>query len=210
MEFMSVRDAASIWMLSERRVQKYCEDGRIAGICRFGRSWMIPTDAEKPSDPRKRAKKETDSKSIQSDRPLTSALLKNLFKTSDINNFLEENSDFIGTLSFSGYITELCRQKQEVPERIIKRANIERSFGHQLFKGTKKPSRDTVLQLAFGFEADVKTAQELLKYAGMSALYPQVKRDTVIIYCLHNSFTIVETQNVLNDLNLPLIGGKKL
>lgn len=109
--------------------------------------------------------------------------------------------------SFSEYITKLCKNQGQVPERIIKRANIERSFGHQLFKGTRKPSRDTVLQLAFGFDADVDTAQELLKHAGMSALYPRIKRDAAIIYCLHNHFTIVETQSVLNELELPLIGG---
>lgn len=53
MEFMSVRDAASLWNISERRVQKFCEDGRVEGVLRFGRSWMIPKDAKKPVDPRK-------------------------------------------------------------------------------------------------------------------------------------------------------------
>ena len=139
----------------------------------------------------------------------TSALFRLLFKTSNLKEFMEIYADDMHLPSFSEYISGLCQNSGEVPERIIKRANIERSFGHQLFKGTKKPSRDTVLQLAFGFEADVDTAQELLKYAGMCALYPRVKRDTAILYCLNNHFTIVETQNVLHDMNLPLIGGRK-
>ncbi|NCB51658.1 MAG: hypothetical protein EOM54_07250 [Clostridia bacterium] len=139
----------------------------------------------------------------------TSTLFRQLFKTSNIKAFTENNSAEMRLPSFSEYISGLCADRGEVPERIIKRADIERSFGHQLFKGTKNPSRDTVLQLAFGFEADVDTAQELLRYAGMSALYPRVKRDAAIIYCLHNRFTIVETQNVLSDMKLPLIGGGK-
>ncbi|MDD2294443.1 MAG: helix-turn-helix domain-containing protein [Eubacteriales bacterium] len=53
MEFMSVKDAALLWNVSKRRVQKFCEDGRIDGIRRFGRSWMIPQNAKKPADPRK-------------------------------------------------------------------------------------------------------------------------------------------------------------
>jgi hypothetical protein len=132
-----------------------------------------------------------------------------LFKTSNIKEFMEENADEMRLPSFSEYITGLCADKGKVPERVIKRANIERSFGHQIFKGRKKPSRDTVLQLAFGFEADVDEAQALLKYAGMSALYPQVKRDAAIVYCLHNRLTIVEAQNILHDMKLPLIGGGK-
>ncbi|MEL7609121.1 MAG: helix-turn-helix domain-containing protein [Bacillota bacterium] len=53
MDFMSVRDAALLWNISERRVQQFCEEGRIKDIQRFGRSWMIPKSAEKPADPRK-------------------------------------------------------------------------------------------------------------------------------------------------------------
>lgn len=139
----------------------------------------------------------------------TSSLFHLLFKTSDIKEYMEKNADEMLLPSFSEYISALSATRGEVPERIIKRANIERSFGHQLFKGTKKPSRDTVLQLAFGFEADVDAAQELLKYAGLSALYPRVKRDAAILYCLQKRFTIVKTQNILHDLKLPLIGGGK-
>ena len=52
MDFISVREAANRWKLSERRVQKLCEDGRIAGVFRFGRSWAIPKETEKPLDMR--------------------------------------------------------------------------------------------------------------------------------------------------------------
>ncbi len=123
---------------------------------------------------------------------------------------MEKNTDEMRFQSFSEYITELRDKKDEVSECIIRRANIERSFGHQLFKGTKKPSRDTVLKLIFGFEANVDTAQELLKHAGMSTLYPRIKRDAAIIYCINNQFTIVETQNVLYEMKLTLIGGGKV
>ena len=57
MEFMSVRDASKLWEISERWVQKLCEEGRIAGVERFGRSWMIPKAAERPEDQRKTHKK---------------------------------------------------------------------------------------------------------------------------------------------------------
>jgi len=50
MDFISVREVASKWEISERRVQRLCEDGRIEGIERFGRSWMIPKSAQKPDD----------------------------------------------------------------------------------------------------------------------------------------------------------------
>ncbi len=54
LDYISVRDAAKKWGISERRIQKLCEGNRIDGVIRFGRSWAIPKDAEKPVDRRKR------------------------------------------------------------------------------------------------------------------------------------------------------------
>lgn len=54
MNYISVREAAQEWGISERRVQKLCEESRIDGIQKFGRSWMIPKTADKPIDLRKK------------------------------------------------------------------------------------------------------------------------------------------------------------
>lgn len=50
--YMSAREASYKWGVSESRVHKLCQQGRIPGLERFGRSWVIPADAEKPTDPR--------------------------------------------------------------------------------------------------------------------------------------------------------------
>ncbi|MHB8276828.1 MAG: helix-turn-helix domain-containing protein [Candidatus Humimicrobiaceae bacterium] len=50
--YISVREAADKWGVSERRVNQYCLQDRIPGVSKFGRSWAIPKDAVKPSDPR--------------------------------------------------------------------------------------------------------------------------------------------------------------
>lgn len=51
--YLSIREISYKWGVSERRVNQYCTQGRIPGAERFGRSWAIPEDAEKPTDPRK-------------------------------------------------------------------------------------------------------------------------------------------------------------
>ena len=52
MEYIDVRTAAEKWALPERRVTLLCRGGRIAGAKKDGRSWLIPSDAEKPLDGR--------------------------------------------------------------------------------------------------------------------------------------------------------------
>lgn len=75
--FMSVKQAAEIWGISDRRIRVLCSQGRIPGAYQEGRGWKIPIDAVKPSDGRyksteslldmiDRKKKELDTK-----RPLT-------------------------------------------------------------------------------------------------------------------------------------------
>jgi hypothetical protein len=139
----------------------------------------------------------------------TTSFLNSLLRAPDLEQFIKSNADQMLMPPFCEYITQLCKKCEEVPEHIIKRANIERSYGHQIFRGSRNPSRDTVLQLAFGFEANVDEAQELLKYAGKNALYPRVKRDAALMYCLHGRFTIVEAQRVLQEMGLPLLGTGK-
>ena len=50
LEYISAPEAAKKWGISERRVQKLCEENRIPGVAKFSRMWLIPKDAEKPSD----------------------------------------------------------------------------------------------------------------------------------------------------------------
>ena len=52
MEFITVKEAAEKWGLSERRLQTMCNDGTLPGVKRFGHSWAIPADAERPVDKR--------------------------------------------------------------------------------------------------------------------------------------------------------------
>lgn len=54
MEFMTVKQAAKRWNVTERLVQRLCAEGRIEGATKFGRSWGIPTNTSKPLDPRRK------------------------------------------------------------------------------------------------------------------------------------------------------------
>lgn len=50
--FMTVKQAADKWGISDRRVRVLCSQGKIVGAYQEGRSWKIPVDAVKPTDGR--------------------------------------------------------------------------------------------------------------------------------------------------------------
>ena len=89
-----------------------------------------------------------------SDQVSTQELWGRLFKSSTVETWLESTGQTQHLPAFSEYISALCSDRGEKPESVIKRSDLESSYGHRLFSGTRNPSRDTVLQLAFGLELD--------------------------------------------------------
>lgn len=53
MDYISVKEAAERWGISERRVRALCESGRIEGVSRCGQwVWSIPAGTQRPADGR--------------------------------------------------------------------------------------------------------------------------------------------------------------
>ena len=47
MEYISVKEAAEKWGISERRIQRLCSEDRIEGVIRFNGVWAIPKKFQK-------------------------------------------------------------------------------------------------------------------------------------------------------------------
>jgi hypothetical protein len=52
MELMTTSEMAKVWGVSSRRVALLCSQGRVEGAMKKGKTWLIPSDAKKPTDPR--------------------------------------------------------------------------------------------------------------------------------------------------------------
>lgn len=53
MEYISAREAADKWGISQRRVAVLCSEQRVAKATMVGNMWIIPADAQKPTDARR-------------------------------------------------------------------------------------------------------------------------------------------------------------
>ena len=53
--YMTVKQAAEKWGISDRRVRILCAEGKVSGAIHEGRRWMIPVDTRKPEDGRFKA-----------------------------------------------------------------------------------------------------------------------------------------------------------
>ena len=139
--------------------------------------------------------------------PSTCEIERRLYAAADFDVFLQENAGGMLTPKVCYQLAELCRTHGMKPVEVIRRADLDRTYGHQLFNGTRRPSRDKLLQLAFGLGLSVEETQELLKTAQKSPLYPKILRDAAIMRCLHDGERIGGVQALLNELGLTLLGG---
>ena len=57
LSFISAKEAAEKWNISQRRVQVLCSENRIEGAFKVGEVWAIPDDAPKPLDFRVKSNK---------------------------------------------------------------------------------------------------------------------------------------------------------
>lgn len=55
MDYLSAKEVADKWNITIRQIQKLCATGRIEGAMRLGdgKIWLIPKNAEKPTDGRR-------------------------------------------------------------------------------------------------------------------------------------------------------------
>lgn len=54
MEYMTLKEASEKWGVTPRRVNYYCAAGRIPGAVKMATIWLIPKEAKKPADARRK------------------------------------------------------------------------------------------------------------------------------------------------------------
>jgi len=136
----------------------------------------------------------------------TNQLLSRLLNTRHFDHFIGRYEELMNVQTLPEYLKELCETSDVLPAHVIKNAGIERMYGHQLFNGKRKPTREKALLLAFGFGLDYNETKVLLEKARKPALYPKIKRDAFIIFALERHLSLNEVQDTLYDMGLPILG----
>ncbi|MCM1262362.1 MAG: helix-turn-helix transcriptional regulator [Butyrivibrio sp.] len=136
----------------------------------------------------------------------TASLLNRLKGSKNFHFFVDESKDDFEERSLPIILYKLCEERAMIPSDVIRKAQIERAYGHQIFNGTRTPSRDKLIQLSLGFGLSLDEAQALLKLAGKSMLYVKFERDAACMFGISRGMSVMEVQELLESINLPLLG----
>ena len=134
---MTTKEAVIKWNISERRIRKLLQDGRIEGAVKVGNTWNIPVDASKPIDKR----------NIKNDNDFKFNLGKTYFdKVDELNNKLNSKRPF----------------SKETLKSLRNSINLEWTYNSNGIEGNTLTLRETQIVLE-GITVGGKTLREHLE-----------------------------------------------
>ena len=136
----------------------------------------------------------------------TQQLENELSDAEDLKKFLDENAENFRKFTLAEYLSCLLEEKNLVKAQVIRDSQVDEGYAQHIFGGRKNPSRDKILSLALAMKLSPKETDYLLYYAGHNKLYARNERDNVIAFALEKGKTVLQTNELLEDLRFePMI-----
>lgn len=218
--YISVSEAAEKFNISKRRVQILCEQGRIEGANRVSGVWLIPTDAQKPIDARRKSNVPENQLSLFDDlykiedEKLTVAQVCNLLS---ISKATVKNWVRLGKLQMDSdcetfdktYIESLMAEiRSGRDSRLKSRRNKKSVSGKVLYKDYIKSENNRAIVEGILNSCEKISEEELrviLAYFAIQ-LYQQSGGAIVSDDALFKRQNKVSNHDVFNDLIVDLLG----
>lgn len=134
---------------------------------------------------------------IEVQKKNTDDLQQELMNSMDLNEFLSENLDNFSNDNLSDILNRLLEKRNISKAALAKQACMSEIYLHQIFAGKRNPSRNRLICLCYALEASLEKTQEILKHCSLAQLYPQIKRDAIIIYGIMHKMNLSEINDKL-------------
>ena len=109
-------------------------------------------------------------------------------------------------MELKDYFNYILTKKNLTPAQIVKASGLQNAYAYQIISGEKKkPSRNKLLALAFAMKLTLEETQQMLKVAQLPPLYPRNRHDLVVIYAIKEQYSLIDVNEVLNDLHEELL-----
>ena len=126
---------------------------------------------------------------------LTEEVLQELLEAPSIDSFIAEHE--FPSCTLAEYLQQLLEQKYLERARVVRMADLNETFGYQIFAGARNPSRNKVLQIAFAMALTLKETNRALSASGASTLNCKNRRDAIIIFCLDHGCSLQKVNEEL-------------
>lgn len=111
--------------------------------------------------------------------------------------FWEENKQELISLTPKDLWETLILKSAKKKAEIIHNSDFEPVYFYEVISGKKKPSRDKIIRLLFGLQAELQDCQKILHLYEYRPLYPRIPRDSVFIYGFTHKLSLTQIQELL-------------
>lgn len=122
-------------------------------------------------------------------------LFAELRRVDDVSSFLHRHD--MEAPDLASFLNEKLAEKGLRRSEVLREAQIEQTFGWYVFKGKRGMGRTNVIKLCLVMELDAHETNFALQAAGASVLYPLVRHDAIVIWCLEHRVGLQRANEVL-------------
>lgn len=130
----------------------------------------------------------------------TQELLNKITPATDLELFFDEYEKEFINKSFTDLTNEYIGTKELRVSDIV-RDSGQGEYVYKVLNGTRKPSRNIIIAIAFGMKLSIEETQLLLRVSKFAMLDPRDKRDSIIIYSLKSERSIYQLNDLLSEMN---------
>lgn len=139
------------------------------------------------------------------EEPLTEDMLAELLDAPDLRSYLDKPE--VGKRSLAEYLGYLLEEKGLKRSVVVREANINETYGYQIFTGQRKHvDRDYLLKLSFAMGLSRIETNRLLQAGCVNELYSKNRRDAIIIFALQNGYSLQKVDEELYRFHEETIG----
>ena len=129
---------------------------------------------------------------------LTEEVLQELLDAPSLDEFIDAHE--FPAVTLPEFLERMLEKKGLKRSRVVRMADLNETFGYQIFTGARNPSRDKVLQIAFAMALSLRETNRALMAAGANSLDPKCRRDAIIIFCIDQGCSLQKVNEELYRL----------
>lgn len=136
-----------------------------------------------------------------------SKILKNKKNINDLEEYLNQNRENFSNQTFAELLEQTLKENKVSKTDAIKRSNLENHYAYEIFRGTKDKnlSRNKIIMLCIGMEADLEQTKKLLLKKHYAPLYAKDERDSIIIFGLLRKMSVMDINALLYEKNFNVL-----
>ena len=115
-----------------------------------------------------------------------------------LDKYLSIHNNIFVNEDIKSFWAHIIKTKNISKSKIIDISDFSYCYFYDVINGRKIPTKDKIIRLALAMEMSFEDCQKALNISGHSALSPDNRRDSILIYSIEHKETIMQCNNLLN------------